>query len=78
MASPFNVFFAIEKGIAHYNAKVPSQNPEVIIVDKSRDFLEMTTFSVFDDIFAFGDMNGTINIYSNFDNKYLRYHYKIA
>lgn len=78
MKSPYEVYFSIHKGIGYFNAKAPYSKPEILVVDNSYGFDEMSTFTVFDDIFVFGDTEGHLNVYSSLDNKYMHKHFAVA
>jgi hypothetical protein len=70
--SNYNVYFAVENGIAHYNSKVPQNDSTLVVKEDGQYFADLTCFSTYDDLFVFGDADGHINLYSNKSESYLQ------
>lgn len=52
--SPYDVYYAVHKGVAHYSFKNPEQKPEIVTINSNIQS-SMTVFDVFDNYLVFGD-----------------------
>ena len=74
--SPYDVYFAVEQGIAHYNSK-SRDTPQVIVKETSPNFV-LTVFECWKDIIAFGSPNGKIYLYSMEKASFIYRNYELA
>jgi hypothetical protein len=65
--SPYEVLFAVDKGVAYYNSK--SLERKVLVREPDSRFI-MTTFDSFNDLISMGSYDGKIYIYSLSKQKY--------
>lgn len=74
--SPYDVYFAVEQGVALYNAK-SRELPEVIVRETSPGF-SLTVFDCFKENLVFGSLNGKIYLYSMAKGSFIYRGFEIA
>jgi WD40 repeat protein len=73
--SPFEILFAVDKGVAYYNSK--SQERKVIVREPDSRFI-LTTYDANNDLICMGSYDGKIFLYSIAKEKYVHKAFEIA
>ncbi len=73
--SPFEILFAVDKGIGYYNTK--NQERKIITREPNSRFI-LTTYDVKNDLVCMGSYDGKIYLYSLSKEKYVQRAFEIA
>ena len=73
--SPYEILFAVDKGVAYYNTK--NQERKVVVREPDSRFI-LTTFDVCNDLICMGGFDGKIFLHSMSKEKYVYKAFEIA